>query len=157
MTEQQLLDKYKDPDVAAAIMANLKPDASLWRPHPEAPECAKAIQYWALEKENKSELHTKSEEASGSMSFDVDNLGAASIMPLIAQAMSMQSSSSSLASLAPTVNPALPGQEPEETDVARKIREAAEKAARLEADKKRNYWEAKAEKQRQKDDARLRN
>ena len=153
MTEAQLFEKYKCDTIVAAIIANLKLDASRWRPHPDAPECKEAIQYWALDKETQSEVQTKSEAKSATMDFALDKSGAAAIMPLIAQALSQQSSSSFSAPAA-SLAPVAPVQErtQAETEMERKIREATEKAARIAADKKRKLEEAKAEKERMKDD-----
>ena len=170
MTELELMEKYKSETVVKSIIFNLKKDASLWRPHPEAPECEEAIQYWALDKEQKSEVKTKMEEIAGSLALALGAKEAAAIMPLIAGFNSGASSSSfgpppplalpppqgqppGTPAPAPQGQPPQPGQpETLEQKGLRLAREQEEKAARLAADRARKADEAKKERERKKDD-----
>ena len=157
MTAAELLDKYKSQNVVNSIVANLKKNPRLWRPHPDAPQCEEAIQYWALDKETGEDTSTKSEEwgvrplATG-QSMLLDKNGASALLPQIG-ALSNPASSSSITPAA------LPGiehggssdaGETEQEKVERRVREAAEKAQRMFAEKSRKAEEARIEKRPEK-------
>ena len=133
----------------------MKKNPRLWRPHPDAPQCEEAIQFWALDKETGEDTSTKSEEIRGSLSMLLDKNGASALLPQIG-ALSNPASSSSITPAA------LPGianggssnaGETEQEKVERRVREAAEKAQRMAAEKSRKAEEARIERDRTKDDS----
>ena len=154
MTAAELLDKYKSQNVVTSIVANLKKNPRSWRPHPDAPQCEEAIQFWVLDKETGEDTSTKSEEIRGSLSMLLDKKGASALLPQIG-ALNNPASSSSITPAA------LPGiahgglsdaGETEQEKVERRVREAAEKAQRMFVEKSRKAEEARVEKDRKKDD-----
>ena len=153
MTAAELLDKYKSQNVVNSIVANLKKNPRLWRPHPDAPQCEEAIQFWALDKETGEDTSTKSEEIRGSMSMLLDKNGASALLPQIG-ALSNPASSRSItpAALPGIANGGSHAGETEQEKVERQVREAAEKAQRMFAEKTRKAEEARIEKDRKKDD-----
>ena len=77
LVESQIIDLYKDETIANEIVRVKKANATLWRPHPEVPHLATAVQYWCKVDESKrKELErVREQKIDWSALLDADGAG----------------------------------------------------------------------------------
>lgn len=84
MTEGQMLDHFKCPIVTAELIQQCKENPKLWRPHPRLPNCLQATQYYAPYKTKNTNLGIKSTKRGCTVTADLDNGAATTLMARLA-------------------------------------------------------------------------
>ena len=81
-TEDELLKIYSE-EVVSAFKKQKKADPEMWRPHPDAPDCEKAVQYWVSSGERSSWAKEKKEENEVCMDSELEKGAAEVLLPMI--------------------------------------------------------------------------
>jgi len=81
LTRAQIQELYKDGNVADAIVKVKEADPKTWRPHPEVPHLAAAIQYLVMAAETKTKEAVNTTKSGSSIQAELDQDAAKVLLP----------------------------------------------------------------------------
>ena len=143
----QLVKHYQSEAVADAIMKRKATDPKLWRPHPDAPSCPDAVQYWCWRDEGKRHELDKSRQVGVKASADLEGDAGRILMDSFQTNTCHSAAAATVAASSPTPQQ---GGEPSASFVAQSA--ALEKLRQKEEAKLLKQQEREAQKQKEKEE-----